>query len=138
MFDRDGFKRFTVRSTVAQTVRVMVADDRQDDRRQEVTITGTVAVAPANAGDDGGDTSVGAGATTQVIAGDADRLSVGVHNPAGSAGVVRVGFSAGLTASQGLPLEPGETQFFAYDGAVYVHNPQTSAVTISAAAVKDV
>lgn len=131
----DGFSRFMVRSTVAQTVRVTVSDVPQDDARSNVALNVSASVAPGDDLDNGGDVSVPATSSAQVIAASATRLAVIITNPEGNAAPVRVGKS-GVGAASGIPLEPGDSVTLATTAAVHVYNTHSSAQDVCALGVE--
>lgn len=132
------FQRIRVRSAVAQTVHLVLADTPQDDNRVAVALSVAATIEPGAVLDDGGDVVCAAASTTLLLAGNPDRLYALVKNPSANSITVRVGTS-GVGAANGTPLEPGETLPLATTAAVYAHNPDpANPVTISASAVDKV
>lgn len=135
IFDAEGFQRFSVRSTVAQTVLVSVSRDEQADSRSNVALEVTASVEPGNDIDNGGDVTCGADASTQVLAADPTRLAAVITNPVDNTDAVRVG-GAGVDDESGLPLEPGESVTLATTAAIFIYSPSDQ--TVSAVAVRSV
>jgi hypothetical protein len=131
------FNRFTVRSTVAQTVLVCVSDDRQDDDQESVSVSVSATVTPGNTLSAGGDVSIPALSSQQLAAADADRLALIVANPVNNTDPVRVGGS-GVNASSGIELQPGDSITIASTAAVYGYNPKGSAQSVQVLPVQDV
>lgn len=122
----DFFERFTVRSEVAQTVRVVVADDPQDDDRNAVSVTASATIEPANTLGAGGDVSIPAASAADLIAADTTRLGVLIVNPVTNTAAVRVGGS-GVGATSGVLLEPGESVTLSTSDLVRGYNTHASA-----------
>lgn len=130
------FSRFILRSTIAQTVRVVVSDTSQRDDQQTVNVNATATVAPGNTLDAGGDVLIPANSAANVIAGDGTRLVVGVHNISDQE--LRIG-GAGVTAASGLPLKPGEEKYIATTAVVAVFNPHaTEAKSVAVLPLREV
>lgn len=128
----DGFRRIRVRSTVAQTVLFTVADEPQDDNRSNVALSVNATVAPGAILDNGGDVSVPGTSAADVMAGDPDTLSVTVtsletNDPSAP---LRVG-TAGVGATSGHPLWPGDSITMATNATVRVYNPHSAAQTVA-------
>lgn len=135
---RRYYSRLTLESATGQTVDVRAGFGSVFDGRASVTgLTLNTQIAPGNTLNNGGDAVCGAGAATQLLAADPDRLYALVKNASTNTVTVRIG-SAAVTAASGTPLEPGETLPLATTAAVYAWNPSGGAVTISAASVRDV
>lgn len=133
----NGFNEVTLRSTIAQTVQVVIADEPQDDNAQTVTANVTATVAAGNTVTTTADASVAATTTAQVLAGRADRLTAIIKNLAANAAPIRVG-DAGTAAAQGHELAPGESIALDTTSAIYVYNSHGSAQSVSLTEVRAV
>lgn len=132
------FNRFTVRSTVAQTVLVEVADVPQPDNQEAVAVSVTANVAAGNDLDNGGDVSVPATSSAVLLAADAGyRLAALIRNPSSNTETIRIG-KTGVGAASGYPLEPGDAVAIAYDGAIYAYNPGATAQSVSALGIRSI
>lgn len=130
-----GFQAFSIAVTVASTVRICVSDTRQADSNTNVSATVSATVTPAGTVTQPGDVICPAGAATQLIAGNANGLSVLIRSSATNNyadGLVRVG-TTGVTASQGVELNVGESWPLATTAplAAYNNSPQI-ATTVTA------
>jgi hypothetical protein len=127
----DSFTRLRVRSAIAQTVRLTVSEERQDEGRDDVNVTVSATLVPGNTFETAADyTPAGIGAE-QVLAADADRLAVTLTNPSTNTGVMRAGGSAAdVGAARGAIIEPGQSITRAYNGAVWVYFPVVESVAI--------
>lgn len=132
-----AFNRIAVRSTVAQTVLVCVSDERQDDDQEEVSVSVAATVAPGNTLGAGGDVSIPATSSNVLSASDATRLALIVANPPGNTDPVRVG-GAGVNASSGIELQPGDSITLATTAAVHAYNPKGSAQSVQVLPVREV
>lgn len=128
---------FSVRSTVAQTVRVTLSDTPQDDNQQTVTASVTATVGPGNTITSTADHSVAGVSTEQVLAGNANRLTAIIKNLNGNSSAIRVGDSA-VGASRGHELMPGESIALDTDNAIYVYNSDAGAQSVSLLEIEDV
>ena len=117
------FHRIRVRSTVAQTVRIQVADTRQDDDQETVNVNATATITPGNTLPTGGDVSIPALTSATVAAGDANQLAVSITNISNQE--LRIG-GVGVGAASGEPLVPGEKKTIATTAAVACYNPHAT------------
>lgn len=131
------FERFTVRSTVAQTVLVCVSDERQDDDQESVSVSVAATLAPGNTLGAGGDVNIAGASSALLAAGDATRLALVVANPATNTDPVRVG-GAGVGAASGIELSPGDSITLATTAAVHGYNPKAGAQTVQVLPVRQV
>lgn len=136
-----GFRRYygeiELESATGQTVVILAGYGSVSDSRANVTATLNVNIAPGNTIDDGADVATVSGAATVLLPVDLTRLHAIITNPSINIATVRIG-SASVTASKGIPLEPGETLTYDMTGAIYAFQASGAAVTISAAAVRSV
>jgi hypothetical protein len=123
--DSDGFKKVRIRSTVAQTVRVSISDQPQDDNRQEVNVNATATVLGATVITPVPLVEVGAGLTVQLAAGDPDRIELRLALASDEPGPVWIG-PAGVGDEEGGLLEPGMVDYPATTAAVFAHNPHAT------------
>lgn len=128
----DGFSRFTVRSTVAQTVLVTVSDVPQDDSRSNVALSVSATVAGSTAATKKPVVSVPALGVLLLVAANPKRQSVRLAIAADAAGPVWYSDSATQGANEGGLLEPGMIDYPASLSALYAYNPHaTLAVDVS-------
>lgn len=136
-----GFRRYyrdvQLESATGQAVVVLVGFGTVADARASANVDVTANVQPGNTLNNGGDVSCAAGAATQLLAADADRLYALIKNVSSNTVTVRIG-NATVAAATGCPLEPGETLPIATTAAIYAWNPDAGAVTINAASVSEV
>ncbi len=126
-----GFTRFSVRSAVAQTVRISTSETSQDDARSNVALSVSATVAPGADVGNGGDVSILAASSAQVLAANLNRLAAIITNLTANTVAVRVG-KAGVGAASGIPLDPGDSVTLATTAAIHVYNPHSGAQTVSA------
>jgi hypothetical protein len=127
-----GFTSFDIAVTVASTVKLCVSDDRQADTNTNVTATVNATVAPAGTVTQPGDVACANAAATQLVAGNANGLSVAIRSSAANTyaiGTVRIG-TTGVTAASGLELNPGETMTIDATAPVVAYNNSGAAVTL--------
>lgn len=136
-----GFRRYyqsmQLESATGQSVIVLAGFGSVADARATANVNVSTTVEPGNTGDNGGDVVCGAGAATQLLTADADRLIAYITNSSTNTVTVRIGTSA-VSATNGIPVEPGVTQPYPSTSAIYAWNPSVGSVTISAASVKRV
>lgn len=120
-----GFRRYyrdvELESATGGAFVVLLGFGSVGDARTTANVTTTVNVAPGNTLPAGGDVVCTAGAATLLSALDATRLSITVSNPSTNSNTMRIG-PAGVTASSGYLLEPGESLTLATTAAVYAWN----------------
>jgi len=132
-----GFSKITIRSAIAQTVRVVLASLPQDDASTSVNATVSATVAPANTLDAGGDVNILATSSALLSAGDVTRMALIVSNPASNTAAVRVG-GAGVGAASGVAIEPGESITLATTAAVYGYNTSSGAQSVQVLPMREV
>lgn len=141
MSEGDGMRRYyqTVEfeSATGQAITVWLGFGNATASRATANVNVASTVEPGNTGDNGGDVSCLAGAATQLLAADTDRVYAVIVNPSTNSVTLRIG-TAAVDATSGIPLEPGQTLPYASTSAVFAWNPSGGAVTLSAAAVKRV
>ena len=135
--DPDGFAFIKLRSTVAQTVQIVVADTPQDDNAQTITATVSATIGAGDTLTSAPDFSVPATTTSQVLAGRADRLTAIIKNLNSNTDPVRVG-DASVGASRGHELMPGESISLDSTSSISVYNPKASAQSVSLLEIRDV
>jgi hypothetical protein len=125
------FKRVFVRSTSAQTVRIVSSELEQKDSRANVTGTVDVDLSDVSNGVTSvPDVSCAATSTTQVVTANANNIRAMVTNPEGSGVEMRVGVHVGVGAANGTPLPEGATISISTQLGVWVYNPKASAVAV--------
>lgn len=132
---RRYYKSFVLSSATGQTVQVYGGFGSVGDGRSTANVNTTVNISPGANIDNGGDVSCAAGAATQLLAADINRLYALIQNSSANSVTLRIG-SATVGVANGIPLEPGSTLPYATTAAVFAWNPSGGAVTLSAAGVK--
>jgi hypothetical protein len=136
-----GFRRYYERveflSATGQTVEVMMGFGSVADARATSNVNVTTNIAPGNTLNDGGDVSCVAGAATQLLALDADRLYAEISNPSSNTHSMRIG-SAAVTATSGMLLEPGQTKPVATTAAIFAWNTGGTDETLVVGVVREV
>lgn len=127
----EGFENVVIRSLVAQTVRICISDQPQDEGRDDVAVNTTASITPGNTFAGAADVALAAAAATLIIASDADRLGVLIKNPSSNAASVRIGGLASVGAAQGIELEPGESIPIATTDAIYGYSVPGESVSVS-------
>lgn len=127
-----GMGRISIRSTVAQTVRVLVAGEEQPDNAANVSVSVTASIGAAQIIDNGGDVSIAGTSADNVVSGDPDTLAVTVtsletNDPSAP---LRVG-TAGVGATSGHPLWPGDSHTMTTTATVRVYNPHGVAQNVA-------
>lgn len=133
-----GSGRITIRSTVAQTVRFVVADEEQPDNSANVSLSVTATVEPGNTIETSTDVSIAATSTAIVFAGDPDTRAVIVTSLETNTDVIRVGAAGAVGAARGHPLYPGDSVTLATDAEVRAYNTGAGAQSVAVLAVKKV
>lgn len=133
-----GMGRITIRSTVAQTVRVVVANEEQPDNAANVSVSVNATVQPGNTFETANDVSIAGTSSDLVFAGDPDTRAVVVTSLDTNTDVIRVGVSGGVGASRGHPLYPGDSITLATTQAIHAYNTAAGAQSLAVVAVKEV
>ncbi len=130
--------KFTLESATGQTVVVLAGFGHVFDGRATANVNVSATVAAGNTFDNGGDVSCIHAARTQLLAQDALRTYALVKNASANTIIVRIG-TVTVGATNGQPVEPGETLPLATTAALYAWNPDVAVdVTINATAVRQV
>lgn len=127
-----GFTAVDLTVTVASTVKVCVSDTRQADSNTNVTANVSATVTPGGTMNQPGDIACANAVATQVIAGNANRLTVTVRAPSSGAwtsGTVRIGTTA-VGAASGLEFDPGDSYSADFTGPVFIYNNSGAAISI--------
>ncbi len=132
-----GNGRIAIRSTVAQAVRFVVADEEQPDNAANVSVSVAATVSPGNTVETVADVSIPATSAGIVFAGDPDTRAVIVTSLETNADVIRVGEGA-VGATRGHPLYPGDSVTLAANAEVRAYNTSASAQSVAVLAVKDI
>jgi len=125
-----GSHRVRVRSGVAQTVRLIVSDEKTDDDRTNAAVTVSATIAGSTAVQSPAVVSVPAGSTAQLAGANADRVELRVSLGSAQSSHVWLGPS-GVGDQEGGLLEQGVVDYLATTAAVFAHNPGASAVDVS-------
>ena len=127
-----GFRRLQISVTVASTVKLVISDTRQADNQTSINATVSATVSPGGTFPTGGDVACPNAASTQLIAGNANELTVMVRSSAANtyaAGTVRVG-GTGVGAASGIELNPGEVITISTTAPIAAYNGSGAAVTL--------
>lgn len=129
--DPKGYTRLTVRSAIAQTVRLITSDASTDDTGQSVSVNVSATVAGSSALTAPAVVSVPALTTVQIAAANPARVELRVALKSDAASHVWLG-PLGVGDEEGGLLEPGTIDYLGSTAAVYAHNPHaTDAVNVS-------
>lgn len=120
-----------VRSTIAQTVKVVVGPDDYTDSRSTLNATVNTVENPANQNIPLAEVSVGAGATVLLAAADATRQALRVGVKSSEANGVYVGDISTGAVTQGGYIEEGSADYIASEAAIYAYNPGAGSVTVN-------
>lgn len=126
------FQSLDIAVTVACTVTICVSDQRQASNTTAVNATVSATISPAGTVTQPGDVACANAAATLLVAGNANGLAVLIRSSAANAyglGTVRIG-TAGVTAAQGVELNPGETMTLDVTAPIYAYNNSGAAVTL--------
>lgn len=127
----EGFSAVVVRSAIAQTIRLCISDQPQDEGRDDVAVTTSASIVPGNTFEGSADVALAAATATQIIGADATRLGVLIKNPSSNTASVRIGGAATVGAAQGIELEPGESIPVATTAAVWGYSVPGESVSVS-------
>lgn len=134
-----GFRKVQVRSLVAQTIRICISDEPQDEGRDDVAVTVSATIAPGDTITTAADVSIAAATADLIVAASATRKSVIIKNPSTNTDSFRIGEAGGVTAGRGFELEPGESIALTVNCAVHGYNTKAGgAQTLSYIEVSDV
>jgi len=132
---REGVK-VVVRSLIAQTVVLIVSQNRQDDNRQAVDVAVSATVVGGNDNQHLPVVVIAAGASALIAAANSDRKTLRVSLPSSAAGFITIGKS-GVAAATGGLLEPGITDYIDTQGALYGFNNNAVSVSVYSMEVND-
>ena len=132
----EGFESVIVRSEVAQTIRLCISDEPQDEGRDAVSVSVTASVTPGNTFAGISDVALVAVTATEILPADAERLTALIKNPSSNAASVRIGTTGSTGAAQGFELEPGESIIIATTAAIVGYSVPGESVSVSV--VRDV
>lgn len=132
----EGFESVVIRSAVAQTIRLCISDEPQDEGREAVSVSVTASVTPGNTFAGVADVALVAATATTILAADADRLTALIKNPSSNTASVRIGTTGSTGAAQGFELEPGESISIATTAAIVGYSVPAQSVSVSV--VRDV
>lgn len=127
----EGFSQVVVRSAIAQTVRICISDQPQDEGRDDVAVTTAASITPGNTFAGAADVALTAATATEIIGADATRLGVIIKNPSSNTASVRIGGAASVGAATGIELEPGESMPVATTAAVWGYSVPGETVSVS-------
>ncbi len=130
------YEKVSVFSDTSQTVKLLLGFGHATDARAVVNASVTTNIAPGNTLTPLEDVSCVAGAATSIAAADTDRLGVIIHNPSDNTHTLRIG-DAGVTATKGVALEPGETLPIASTAQIFAWNTGASDQSVSLLSVRE-
>lgn len=119
----EGFSRVTIRTAVAQTVRISISDAAQDDTRNNVALTVGATVAGSSAATKAGAVVVPAMDSIILCAANADRQEVRLGIASGQPGGVWFSDSVAQGDEEGGFLDVGMVDYVATLSALYAYNP---------------
>ena len=126
------FKRIRVRSAVAQTVRLCISDQRQDDGATTVNANVNATVAAGSTIVTVPDVVIGAGASAVIWPGGAPNLTVTITNLSTNVATIRIAEAGAPGPARGQPLEPGQSIGVSATAVIHGYNtgaaPQAVAV----------
>jgi hypothetical protein len=131
-----GRGRLSIRSTVAQTVRIIVAEEEQPDNSANISVSVNATVAAGATIETASDVSIPATSAAIVLAGDPDTKAVTVTSLDTNTDVIRVGETGGVGATRGHPLYPGDSVTLATTATVRAYNTGAGAQSVAVLAVK--
>lgn len=126
-----GFKKIMVRSAIAQTVRLVISDQPQDEGRDDVAVTTTASITPGNTFEGVADVPLTAATASKISNSDATQLGVIIKNPSSNTASVRIGGAASVGAAQGIEIEPGESIPIATTAEVWGYSAPGESVSVS-------
>lgn len=122
---------FRIRSAIAQTVRVTLSEVMQGEGRDDVSVTASATIAPANQITSTTDKSIPATTADTILAGNVNRLAVTIKSLSSNTDTIRIGDSGGVGANSGHPLEPGESITLACTDLISGYNTGAAAQSVS-------
>lgn len=126
------FQWFDIAVTVACTVKICVSGERQSDTNTNINANVSAVIGPGGTVAQPGDVACANAVATQIIAGDANALTVLVRSSNANNypdGTVRIG-TTGVTAASGIELNVGDTIPVDTTVPVVAFNNSGAAVTL--------
>lgn len=114
---RDVYQTVTLNSTTSQTITLVLGFGEYVDARASVNATINTTIEPSNTGDNPVDVTVGAAATL-ISPALGSQKEVMIHVPSSATNSIRVG-TATVAANAGIEVEPGSTNVFSVEYALY-------------------
>lgn len=133
-----GFRKVQIRSLVAQTIRICISDDPQDEGRDDVAVTVSATVAPGDTLTSVADVSIPAGSSAEILPAGATNMTAIIKNLNGNTDTIRIGELAGVGAARGHELGPGESVALAVTAAIHGYNNGAADQSVSVLIVRDV
>jgi len=133
--EENYFDAVEITSAAAQTVSIAISAVAEA-QLQRIVGNITASLSKAATLDSLADDSIAATSTELVAAADSDRRAIMVTNLAANTDEVRVGDS-GTGATNGVPVQPGETVTVETSAAIYVYNSKASAQSVALTVIKD-
>jgi hypothetical protein len=131
-----GRGRLLIRSTVAQSVRIIVAEEEQPDNAANISVAVSATVAPGATLESAADVAIPATSSDIVFAGDPNTKAVTVTSLDTNTDVIRVGETGAVGAARGHPLYPGDSVTLATTATVRAYNTGAGAQSVAVLAVK--
>lgn len=128
-FERD-YQTVKVRSTISQTVVLVLGFGKFNDSRATANVTVNATVEPANKITPLAEVTVPAGGSAQLAAADATRKELRVGIKAGEPGGVYLGDAGVGAATPGGFIEEGGTDYLTTESAVYAYNAGADPVVV--------
>lgn len=128
--NRIYYSRVTVSASAATAVTLQLGYGYATDGRASVNATISTPITPALHNPAVADVVCGAGAQTQLLAADANRLGCLVGLDSAQTSPIRIGDGT-VAAAQGLKVEAGTTTPFFSQDALYAWNPGGAPVTVT-------
>ena len=137
-YDVGVFKRLRIKSLVAQSVTIAAGQGRIIDKGTAVSVSTQANVKPGNTYSPGADVTVLAGSSAQLVAANANRLSVTITNKLSNSNTFRIGTPTTVGATVGDVLEPGESITIATTAALSAFNEGATDEALSVSEVEDI
>lgn len=125
----DDYERISLLSTTTQSVVVVFGYGVFEDARASVNATINTTISPSDTGDNPSDVTVGVAATL-ISPALGSQKEVMIHVPSSAANSIRVG-TASVAATAGIEIEPGSTNVFSVEYALYGIRTGASDVDVS-------
>lgn len=116
------FRKLQIKSAAAQSVKWVTGFGRFRDNAQNVNVTTSATIDPANTYTPAADVTVLAGSSANLIGSNAGRRALTITNPTSNSNTFRLGVPLNVGANKGDILEPGDTITMATTAAIDAYN----------------